>query len=226
VKIRGDDGVLVQAGGVLDLHEARDVRSQSSEVSVKKSGFGLGGGSIPMVVPKKSASQDSGTSYSNTAAVTSIESKNGGVLLQGDQLVALQGVQIDAAKDITVKGGSVSITGAVNESATTSEHYQKKLNLGTETWWRDPGTGIGAKRTDVDQRQERSLVRSTLNGANVSITAAAADGKGGLLAMSGTTINTPGKLTLEADKLVLGTQTTQVDQSHTKQSSSPSRLGI
>ncbi|MGJ7488483.1 filamentous hemagglutinin N-terminal domain-containing protein [Variovorax sp. LT2P21] len=217
VKIRGDEGVLVQAGGVLDLHEARDVRSESREVSVKKSGFGLGGGSLPMVVPKKSASRDTGTSYSDTAAVTSIESKNGGVLLQGDQLVALQGVQVDAAKDVTIRGGTVSITGAINESASTSEHYQKKLNLGTETWWRDPGTGIGAKRTDADQRQETSLVRSTLNGANVSITATGADGTGGLLAMSGTTINTPGKLTLEADQLVLGTQTTQIDQSSTSQ---------
>lgn len=220
VKIRGDDGVLVQAGGVLDLHEARDMRSESNEVSVKKSGFGLGGGSLPMVVPKKSASRDTGTSYSNTAAVTTIESKNGGVLLQGDQLVALQGVQVDAARDVTVKGGAVSITGAIDETSSTSEHYQKKLNLGTETWWRDPGTGIGAKRTDTDQRQETSLVRSTLNGANVSISAigtSGADGEGGTLLLSGTTINTPGTLTLESDKLVLATQTTQIDQSSTSE---------
>ncbi|RYH62905.1 MAG: hypothetical protein EON54_08890, partial [Alcaligenaceae bacterium] len=217
VKIRGTDGVLVQAGGTLDLHEARDVRMESHEVSVQKSGFGLGGGSIPMVVPKKNASRDASTTYSNTAAVTTIESSNGGVLLKGDQRVALRGVQIDAAKDITVKGGSVSITGAVNESATTSEHYQKDLNLGTETWWRDPGTGINAQRTDAAQRQETSLVRSTLHGANVTISATGANGEGGVLALAGTTINTPGKLTLEADKLVLGTQTTQVDQSHTSQ---------
>ncbi|RZI54984.1 MAG: hypothetical protein EOP14_07850, partial [Pseudomonas sp.] len=37
VKIKGDEGVLVQARGVLDLHEARDLRSRSAEVGVTKS---------------------------------------------------------------------------------------------------------------------------------------------------------------------------------------------
>lgn len=92
VKIRGDNGVLVQAGGVLDLHEARDVRSQSREVSVKKSGFGIGAIGPPL--PDKKASRDTTSTYSNTATVTIIESTNGGMPLQGDQRVALQGVQV------------------------------------------------------------------------------------------------------------------------------------
>lgn len=92
MKIRGDDGVLVQAGGVLDLHEARDVRSQSREVSVKKSGFGIGAIGPPL--PDKKASRDTTSTYSNTATVTIIESTNGGMPLQGDQRVALQGVQV------------------------------------------------------------------------------------------------------------------------------------
>lgn len=41
------------------------------------------------------------------------------------------------------------------------------------------------------------------------------DGNKGTLTLGAITINTPGKLTLEADQLVLATQTTKEDQSHT-----------
>lgn len=61
----------------------------------------------PHGLPQKNASRDAGTSDSNTAAPTAIESKNGGVLLLGDQGAALRGVQVDAKKDVTVKGAKV-----------------------------------------------------------------------------------------------------------------------
>jgi filamentous hemagglutinin len=73
--------------------------------------------------------------------------------------------------------------------------------------WHDPSTGINAKRTITTEIQDSTLTRTTLNGANVSI--AAAD----TLAMFGTTVNTPGTLTLNADTLLLGTQTTEHSQS-------------
>lgn len=60
-------------------------------------------------------------------------------------------------------------------------------------------------------------MRSTLSGANVSIRAVNPNGGRGDLTLAGTTIDTPGTLTLEADRLVMAAQTTQVDQSHTSQ---------
>ena len=48
---------------------------------------------------------------SNTAVASSITSTNGGMLLQGDGAAILQGVKVDAAKDITIQGGAVSIIG-------------------------------------------------------------------------------------------------------------------
>lgn len=215
VRIRGDEGVLVHAQGTLDLHEARDLRSQSRETSEKRSGFGFSGGSLPVVVPQKNERRDNNASYSNTAAPTIIESKNGGVLLLGDQGAALRGVQVDAKKDVTVKGATVSVIDAVNEYSGSSQHYEKNLNLGTETWWRDPGTGINAKRTDTDAGQRTSLAGTSLNGANVNLLAVDKDGNKGTLTLGAITVNTPGKLTLEADQLVLATQTTREEQSHT-----------
>ncbi|WP_219212067.1 DUF637 domain-containing protein [Variovorax boronicumulans] len=166
-------------------------------------------------MPQKNASRDAGTSDSNTAAPTAIESKNGGVLLLGDQGAALRGVQVDAKKDVTVRGATVSVIDAVNEYTGSSQHYEKNLNLGTETWWRDPGTGINAKRTDTDAGQRTSLAGTSLNGANVNLLAVDKDGNKGTLTLGAITVNTPGKLTLEADQLVLATQTTKEDQSHT-----------
>lgn len=125
VHIRGDEGVLVHAQGTLDLHEARDLRSRSRETGEKRSGFGFSGDSLPAVVPQKNESRDNNASYSNTAAPTIIESKNGGVLLVGEQGAALRGVQIDAKKDVTVKGATVSVIDAVNEYSDSSQHYEK-----------------------------------------------------------------------------------------------------
>ena len=82
VQISGTDGVLGHADGKLDLHEARDVRSESSSVSVKKSGTANSFAVLP--VPLGASSRDDNSTSSNTAVASSITSANGGVLLQGD----------------------------------------------------------------------------------------------------------------------------------------------
>ncbi len=211
VKINGDDGVLVHADGKLDLHEARDVRSESSSVSVKKIGMGIGGGALPLVVPINQAAQDAGTRSSDTAVATRITSKNGGVLLQGDGAALLRGVKIDAAGDLAIQGGAVSITGAENFASGSTEHFERNLNMGSESGWKDLADGVDARRTDTTARETMTLDRTVLGGANVSITSTGKDGKGGVLSMTGTTVSTPGTLTLSADKLILGTQSTQTD---------------
>lgn len=123
----------------------------------------------------------------------------------------------EAKKDLTITGGTVVITGATNYESSSSEQTRKNTNLGTETGWRDLGKGIGEKNTDTSTRQATRLAETTLQGANVNLTATGADGQGATLYVAGTRVDTPGTLSLNADQLILGTQTTQVDVSRTSQ---------
>ncbi len=95
----------LQAGGQLNLltqtTSSNKSRSESSSASVKKSGLAGSIGGIP--VPMGAGSRDATTSYSDTAAASSITSTNGGVLLQGDGAALLQGVKVDATKDTTTR---------------------------------------------------------------------------------------------------------------------------
>ena len=110
----------------------------------------------------------------------------------------------------------MSITGATNYASSTSEQYTRGTKIGASLV-HDFGKGIDAKNTDEGDQQASTLARTTLSGANVTITSTGANGKGGLLTMTGTTVNTPGTLTFNADKLVLDPQTTQTDVSNTSQ---------
>lgn len=214
VKISGTDGVLVHAGNKLSITEARDSRSESNSQTVKKSGFAGSIGGIP--VPIGAGSRNDTSTSSNTAVASSITSANGGVRLQGDGAAILRGVQVNAAEDVTIRGGTVSITGATNYASSTSEQYTRGTKIGASLV-HDLGKGIDAKNTDKGEQQASTLARTTLSGANVTVTSTGTDGKGGLLTMTGTTVNTPGTLTLNADKLILDTQTTQTDVSNTSQ---------
>lgn len=90
---------------------------------------------------------------------SSIASQNGGVLLQGDGAVLLQGVKVDAAKDITIQGGIVSMAAATDYTSSSSEHYTR----GTKA--SDGGFDVNVKgHTD-------------LKGGVISSTQAAIDGK-------------------------------------------------
>ena len=210
-RIKGSDGVLIAAGNQLTITEARNTSDSSYQYSTRKSGLGFTNG---LIVPEKKAASDATTAQSNTAVATTIDSANGGVLLRGEDTAFVQGSQIDAKKDLTITAGTVVVTGATNYESSSSAQTRKNSNLGTETGWRDLGKGINAKNTDTSTRQATSLAETTLQGANVNLTAT---GNGGTLYVAGTQINTPGKLSLNADQLILGTQTTQVDVSQTSQ---------
>lgn len=117
MKLQGDDGVLVQAGGLLDLHEARDVRSQSTQVGVTRSGIGIDTTGLP--VPDRKGAIDTHATSSDTANATTIESRNGGALLRSSAGATLRGVAIDVAQNATVRGAAVNVTGALGLHTTT-----------------------------------------------------------------------------------------------------------
>lgn len=121
------------------------------ESTVKKAGFAGSIACIPL--PIGAGRRDSATSSSNTAGASSITSARGGVLLQGDGAAILRGVNVDAAQDIAIKGGAVSIAGATDYTSTSSEHYTRGTDFGASLW-HDPGKGIDARtRTRVSSRR-------------------------------------------------------------------------
>ena len=119
----------------------------------------------------------------------------------------LQGVQVSAARDIAIEGGSVSIAGATERSQVGGEQRQRGGDFGP-LGLHDLGHGLGAKSADTLNAETTALARTTLSGANVRITATGADGQGGELHIAGTTVHTPGTLSLNAGTLHLDTQST------------------
>lgn len=202
--ISGTQGVLISAGNDLNVTAARSTSDVSMEINRSTKGITLtGGGTVPMTGPIKKGSSSNANLQSDTAVASSITSSQGGVLLQGGNLVYLQGAQVNAAKDITIAGANVVIEAATNTSSVTAGTSSKNLHFASETTWRDLSTGINAKRNEQIAVEDSTLTRTTLDGANVNIAAA------GTLYMSGTTVHTPGQLKLDADTLVLATQTTE-----------------
>ncbi|RST54048.1 filamentous hemagglutinin N-terminal domain-containing protein [Variovorax sp. DXTD-1] len=218
-KISGTQGVAISAARNLTVVEGRNTSNASAEFEKDKRGIGgmaglLTGNPIIPVLPYGKNSSMGAEIHSDTASASKISSSQGGVLLQGGNSVFLQGVQVDAAKDITIKGGNVIIQAATNSSSVTgSTGFRTKGIEPGQFLWHDPSTGINARKTTETKVEDSTLMRTTLNGANVSIEAA------DTLAMAATTVNTPGTLSLSADNLILGTQTTE----HSTQTTSQGR---
>ncbi|MET3442248.1 filamentous hemagglutinin [Variovorax paradoxus] len=221
--VSGTQGVAISAGRDLAVVEGRNTSNASAEFDKDKRGIGGIGaafgtallGTPPMpILPYGKSSTIGAEIHSDTASASKISSSQGGVLLQGGNSVFLQGVQVDAAKDINIKGGNVVIQAATNSSSVTgSTGFRTKGIEPGQILWHDPSTGINARKTTETTVEDSTLTRTTLNGANVSIEAVET------LAMAGTTVNTPGTLTLSADNLILGTQTTE----HSTQTTSQGR---
>lgn len=214
--VSGTQGVMIDAGRNLSIVEGRNTTYSSAEQDRKTSGVSglLGmavGAPITPVLPFSKGSTTGIELQSDTASASTITSSQGGVLLQGGT-VNMVGVQVDAAKDIVINGGQVYIQAATNTSSVTGTSSTSGKGLTANQFiWHDPSTGINAKRTITTDIQDSTLTRTTLNGANVTITAA------DTLAMFGTTVNASGALTLNADTLLMGTQTTEHSQSETSQ---------
>ncbi|SDC49890.1 filamentous hemagglutinin family N-terminal domain-containing protein [Variovorax sp. CF079] len=214
--ISGTQGVMIDAGRNLGIVEGRNTTYSSAEQDRKTSGVSglLGmavGAPITPVLPFSKTSKTGIELQSDTASASTVTSSQGGVLLQGGT-VNMVGVQVDAAKDIAINGGQVYIQAATNTSSVTGTSSTGGKGLTANQFiWHDPSTGINAKRTITTEIQDSTLTRTTLNGTNVTISAA------DTLAMFGTTVNASGALTLNADTLLLGTQTTEHSQSETSQ---------
>ena len=254
VKINGEQGVIVEAGNVLDLHEARDIRTSDQTIQTRKRS--LSGGSFGgVLLPGSKGSRDTLHQESDTANVTRITSASGNVVLRGglSQLdaaastlanaisgqasgaqtepaasapaqtdnaqaqedgavpqggVALRGVDVQAGGDVIVRGPAVSITGALDSSYSRAEHYTKGGQSNVITGWHDLGKGQNAKNTDTHEESGTTLVRSRLDGANVTVQATDANDKRGALSLSGTAVNAPGTLKLEGDVVNFGVQQT------------------
>ncbi|AVQ79661.1 MULTISPECIES: two-partner secretion domain-containing protein [unclassified Variovorax] len=214
--ISGTQGVAISATRNLAIVEGRNTGSVSAELQSNKKGIGgltglLAGTPTMPSLPYGKATTTSASVQTDTASASTITSSQGGVLLQGGS-VFLQGVQVDAAKDISIKGGNVVIQAATNSSSVTGSTNSRTRGIEPgQILWHDPSTGINARKATETKVEDSSLTRTTLNGANVSIEAV------DTLAMAGTTVNTPGTLTLQADQLLLGTQTTEHSEQTTSQ---------
>ncbi|WP_431274443.1 hemagglutinin repeat-containing protein [Variovorax ureilyticus] len=205
--ISGTKGVLIDAGRNLTVVEGRDTRSASVDSEKKTKALNLATG-----VPYGEKSQTGLQVQTDNASASTITSTEGGVLLQGGGNVFLQGVQVDAAKDINISGGNVTIQAATNRQTVTGTHSERVTGMGPkQVVLLDAAKGINAKQGIETTIEDTRLTRSTLNGANVNITAK------DTLAMAGTTVNTEGKLSLNADTLVLGTQSTEHGTQETSQ---------
>ncbi|MDA7418214.1 DUF637 domain-containing protein [Xenophilus arseniciresistens] len=152
---------------------------------------------------------------SDTSAVSTITSSQGGVLLSGQNNVLLQGVEVAAAKDVSITGGNVVIQGATDTQTVTGSTGTRSpwYDFGQIAVLTDVGEGFKARESTQTQVSDSTLVRSSITGANVSITAA------DTLALAGTTLNSPGAVRLQADTLVMGTQGTE----HSTQTTSQGR---
>ncbi len=218
--ISGKDGVAVVAEHNLNIVEGRNTVNSSIELDRQKRGvsaLGVIGGlatiGAPVILPSGKTTTTGVEIKSDTAAPSTISSSNGGVLLQGNNSVFMQGVQVDAAKDVSILGGNVIIQAATNQQSVTGTTSSKSAwyDFGSAAILKDVGKGIKARETTSTEVDTTTLARTTINGANVNI--AAAD----TLALAGTTINTPGQVSLSADTLLLGTQTTEATTRTTSQ---------
>ncbi len=211
--ISGKEGVAVVAGHNLTVVEGRSTSNASAELDQRKRGISALGAALGFVMPSGKATTTGIEIKSDVAAPSTITSSKGGILLQGDNGVFLQGVQVDAAKDVSILGGNVVVQAAANQQSVTGTTSSKSAwyDFGSMAILKDVGKGIKARENTATEIDTTTLTRTNINGANVSI--AAAD----TLALAGTTIDSPGKVSLSADTLLMGTQTTETTTRTTSQ---------
>ncbi|MDR6539795.1 adhesin HecA-like repeat protein, partial [Variovorax soli] len=179
-QVSGTQGVMLSAGNQLNIVEGRNTASASVDFDRKRSS--------PIQDPVFMQNKASGTGIGvgrDTAAASTITSSQGGILLQGGA-VKLVGTQVSAARDIAIEGGSVNIAGAVERSEVHGEQRQRGGDFGP-LGLHDLGHGLGAKSADMLEAETTGLARTTLSGANVTLTATGPDGQGGDLHIAGTT---------------------------------------
>lgn len=216
-RIIGQEGVYISGAGGVELTEARDIHSETRSSQSKTSGLNpLTSTGIPDIGNPKQGTVT--TTESNTAVKGLIESTQGGITITGqDSSVRVQGVDLQAEGNLAVRGGGgVSITGATNFSSTTTERSAKGAAISAEPL-KDAAEGWGAKKSGTGTNTQSELVRTELSGANIELQARKEDGALGNVVLAGTTLTTPGTLSVEADKLLIATQQTTTSTSSQEQ---------
>ncbi|RYF57957.1 MAG: hypothetical protein EOO27_14015, partial [Comamonadaceae bacterium] len=256
--LSGSAGVKLGAGRELVVREARERASSTIDFDSRKSATA----SLSPVsgVPIPTGAKSSRTSVerrSDAASPSTITSARGGVLLEGET-VRLQGPQIEAARTLRIEGGDVAISAAVNEQNVTTGSAERGASLGA-VLRAEPGTGLRARSQEGFDGRTTTLARTTLEAANIEISARKggassngtsssgmgngtgkeagtedgasavpdagnASGSGwdsgagsgsrtststGTLTLSGTTIATPGTLTLRGEQVDLAPELTE-----------------
>ncbi|WP_157730977.1 DUF637 domain-containing protein [Variovorax sp. HW608] len=202
--ISGTQGVGITAGNELNVVEGRSTTSSSAYIHRSTSGL-----MKDPFLTKDSAGGNGIELRTDNASASSITSSQGGVLLEGNNSVYLRGAEVSAAKDVNIKGGDVTIVAATNEAGLTLSEDRKGGSVSAVAL-HPPGHGFGAKSQDTYDAQATSLARSSLQGANINITAEDANGVRGAVTIAGTTISTPGTLKLEGDSVNLALQSTDL----------------
>lgn len=105
-----------------------------------------------------------------------------------------------------ISGGLTSITSGGSTLVASTD--QSRVSAGDTTrgmhtgfaGWADPGDGPGARNTQTTAVTATSLGNTTLNGANVNITATGGlPGTTGTASIAGTTVNTPSTSSVTGD---------------------------
>ncbi|MDL9998621.1 DUF637 domain-containing protein [Variovorax sp. J22P240] len=207
--VNGTQGVSITAGNELNIVEGRDTHSSSAGLSRTKS-FEF----LDRHLSQEKKVGNTLETRTDDAAASTITSGQGGIYLEGGNSVYLRGAQVNAAKDLTIQGGEVTIIAARNEAGlTVGNSSSKKSGVSSALH------GLDRKNENIRDADVSSLANSTLSGANVSITATGDNGTSGAVTIAGTTIDTPGKLKLEGDSVNLALQSTESTTSRTGGSS-------
>ena len=198
--LSGTDNVAVIAENQVKVLAARDTVQTTTGEENNFSGISL----KPESISLKNLAKNDLDANSNTAVVSTLTSSEGSVLIHGGGTVVLEGTQVNAKKDINIEGGDVVIAAATNTQNTDATSSSKSLGMSVvNTVYNKAAESINPKKDTEGVTSETTLTRATLNGENVNITA------DDTLLMSGTTINAPGATTLNADTLIMGTQTSE-----------------
>ncbi|MEO8389919.1 DUF637 domain-containing protein [Polaromonas sp.] len=191
-QIKGQGNVLLYAGNQLIVAAAQDSQSQSSSFESYKSGLSLSVGAVGA----QFGTQGGGTATaqnSTTARGAEITSAQGNASLMAGGTAVIEGARISAEQGTaSVQGANVLIQAAVNTSSTSTTRTERGAKIDA-IGFSNPSEGIGRKLTETSVRQQTSLARSTLSGQNVNITATQGD-----LHIAGTSVTTPGTLSLSA----------------------------
>ncbi|GAB3544862.1 hypothetical protein GCM10027343_20650 [Noviherbaspirillum agri] len=180
------------AGNQLLAFATHDTYSETIDKQKWKSGVFTSFSLVP-IRPETRGTGNGKTTFTYTAQGPNISSAEGNVTLYGAGAVGLEGAGLTTTRgNIGIAGGVVDIRAATDAASITTTHTEKGAKIDA-FGWSDPSEGVGRKTKQTSSIQETTLARTTMEAENIRITATAGD-----VHIAGTTIATPGTLTLGA----------------------------